>query len=156
MTNYDFHTQLSVGKEGEDFLDRFFADRYEITPATQAEQRMEIDRHFVNRESRDEFTVEYKTDPKASSTHNAFIETISVDTKGKPGWVSISAAHFLVYYVQGDEIIYVLRFTDLRKQLPYWAIRYPIKSVKNDGYRTWGLLVPLRELERLACQVFSV
>lgn len=156
MTTYDFQQQLAVGHDGEAFLDQFFSKDYIITPSTPEEQRMEIDRYFEHRQSGDRFAVEYKTDPKAQHTHNAFIETISVDTKGKAGWVSISAANYLIYYVPGDEVIYVLRFAILRRRLPYWAVRYPVKAVKNNGYQTWGLLVPLHELEKCAVIVYSV
>lgn len=156
MTTYDFHEQLKVGKQGEEFLDQYFGATYTITPATDEEQRMEIDRHFAPKNGSPPFTVEYKTDPKASKTHNAFIETISVDTRGKLGWIAMSAANYLIYYVTGDEIIYVLRFADLRRRLPYWAIRYPVRAVRNNGYQTWGIVVPLHELEQLACYVYSV
>ena len=156
MKPYDFQQQLAIGAQGEAFLDQFFAGRYVITPATDAEQRLGIDRHFVNRATNNAFTVEYKTDAIARKTHNAFIETISVDARGKSGWAYTSTAEFLAYYVPGDELIYVMRFADLRKRLADWALRYPVKSALNEGYKTTGLLVPLHELEVCAMQVYSV
>lgn len=156
MTTYDFNVQRAIGEEGEGFLDRFFEPRYIITPATRDEQRMDIDRHFEKRETGSAFTIEYKTDDLAKKYRNAFIETISVDTHGKPGWAVMSAADFLIYYVTGDEIIYVIRFADLRKRIPYWAFRYKPKDSQNKGYKTWGIPVPLHELERIACEVYTV
>lgn len=153
---YDFKDQLKIGAEGEAFLDEFFDRAYEITPATSEEQRLGIDRHFVNRETGNKLTVEYKTDEKAQKYHNAFVETISVDQRGKSDWAYTSHADRLIYYVVGDELIYVLHFIDLRKRLPEWAAKYPTGRAKNKGYWTYGLLVPLHEFERCAVRVFSV
>lgn len=153
---HDFQTQLAVGQEGERRLDAHFTTGYDITPATHVEQRQGIDRHFVNRVTGAASTVEYKTDLKAKRTHNAFIETISVDARGKSGWAYTSQANTLMYYIPGDELIYIIAFPTLRLRLPTWATRYPVKRALNEGYATYGLVVPLHELERIAVMVVSI
>lgn len=150
MTTYHFGEQKLIGEKGEAVLDGFFAQVYDITPATDAEQRKGIDRHFVNRATQTRMTVEYKTDAVANRTKRAFIETISVDARGRSGWAYTSSADWLIYFVPGAEIVYIIRFTDLRRCLPAWAFTYPVREALNDGYKTFGLIVPLRELEDIA------
>lgn len=153
---YHFRQQLASGEAGEQLLDAFFERAYEITPATAGEQRQGIDRHFINRRTGARFTVEYKSDSAARHTHNAFVETVSVDTHGKSGWAYTSQADWLAYYIPGDELVYLIRFEQLRQRLPGWAARFPTRYALNDGYKTYGLLVPLEEFERVAKYVWSL
>lgn len=153
MKPYDFQTQLAAGRKGEAFLDAFFAPSYAITKATEAEQRTEIDRWFIHRASGRRFSVEYKTDSLAGKTGNAFVETVSVDTRARSGWAYMSAAEILMYYLPEPETIYVLRMSNLRQHLPSW-LRYPTGKALNKGYWTHGLLVPLHEFERIAVKVY--
>jgi hypothetical protein len=148
MTTYDFEDQKAKGKQGERFLDEQLSKWFRITPSSEAEQRQEIDRWFER--DGDRWAVEYKTDAIAQRTHNAFVEMVSVDLAGKSGWAYTSKARWLIYYIPGDELIYVIEFERLRQELPRWAATYPFKSALNEGYRTWGLLVPLHEFERIA------
>jgi hypothetical protein len=154
-TRYDFMAQLARGARGEDVLDRLFRRWYALTPATQAEQRRGIDRHFVTPAGR-RLTVEYKTDWTAARTGNAFVETVSVDTAGTPGWAYTSQAAYLVYFIPPDGLVYVLTFAALRAQLRAWTQAYPTRAIPNTTYHTHGLLVPLREFEALAETVLSI
>lgn len=152
---YQFDRQLSIGEEGEAFLDGFFAAWFDIRRATREEQGLGIDRWFLDARGRRQ-SVEYKMDSAAARTGNAFIETVSVDTTGKPGWAYSSQARTLVYYIPPDGLIYVIRFRHLRVILPRWERDYPARAIPNNGYHTHGLLVPLNEIERLAVTVFSI
>ncbi|MEB2351838.1 MAG: hypothetical protein OZ924_10535 [Burkholderiaceae bacterium] len=171
---YQFDRQLSIGEEGEAFLDGFFAAWFHIRRATPVEQRQGIDRWFVDARGRRQ-SVEYKADSTAARTGNAFVETISVDITGKPGWAYSSQARTLAYYITGkpgwayssqartlayyippDGLIYIIRLRHLRVVLPRWERDYPTRAVSNAGYHTHGLLVPLHELERLAVTVFTI
>lgn len=137
-------------------LDRYFARWYRILAATPDEQREGIDRWFYALRRPRSFAIEYKTDWTASRTGNAFIETVSVDTRDRAGWAYTSAADLLLYYLPGRASIYVLALTALRYRLPFWTQQYPIREIPNDGYHTHGLLVPLDELARSAQRVLSV
>ncbi len=152
---YKFAEQKARGDTGEQFLDRWFAAEYEIRPTTQQGQRRGIDRIFVHRQTGRRLTVEYKTDYKAAQTGNAFVETISVDTAGKAGWAYSSAADYLIYYIPGDGLLYVLALESLRRELPRWMHDYPLRAAQNEGYATHGVLVPLREFEAHAEVVIS-
>ena len=153
---YNFDEQKARGSAGEQFLDRWFAGRYDIRPATRSEQQRGIDRIFTNRQTGRHLAVEYKTDYKAARTGNAFVETISVDTAGRAGWAYSSAADYLIYYSPDDGLIYVLALEVLRRELPRWVREYPHRAAPNEGYATHGVLVPLDEFERHAEAVISV
>lgn len=153
---YSFSNQFKQGTNGESALDRFFGDQFEITAVSRKLQRRGIDRIFRSRAGDNLLRVEYKTDYLAHKTGNAFIETVSVDSAGKRGWVHTSEADYLIYYVVEDLLIYVVAFTTLRRVLPGWLKRYPTKKAPNSGYFTHGLLVPLRELEEHAEAVISI
>lgn len=154
-TAYDFQQQLAIGEQHERRLDEFFSQwDIDIRPATADEQRRGIDRFFTHRPSKAVDAMEYKADDKAGRTGNAFIETVSVDVTGKPGWALASQARFLVYLVVEPEAIYLVSMRRLREALPRWRAAYPEVPAQNDGYRTLGLLVPLHELERVAVMVW--
>lgn len=152
---YDFTEQKKSGASGERYLDDFFSRWYAITPATEAQQRQGIDRHFTQRASGNISTVEYKTDWTAAHTGNAFIELISVDCRFVVGWAYSSCADILLYLVPAAAI-YVIRFAQLRLQLPFWTRRYEMRSVQNEGYRARGILVPLVDLAKVAQQVIAL
>lgn len=153
---YDFNQQLSRGQEGENLLDRYFAAKFEIQLVDRAGQRQGIDRVFKCRETGKVETIEYKTDSKAQYTHNAFIETVSVDSNKTPGWAFTTKADRVFYYVPGDELIYILDPLHLRELLPRWQKQYPIRAAKNETYKTFGVCVPLAELEACAIEVVSM
>lgn len=154
---YNMNWQLARGEDAERRLDRHFANRFHIAPATRAQQRQGIDRHFKPRRTVQNspgaaFTVEYKTDWTAARTGNAFIETVSVDSQGIPGWVYTSRADWLAYYVPGLHRVYLITFAALRARLPAWRHRHPpAPPIPNGSYNTLGILVPLNEFAR-TCQ----
>lgn len=169
MDAYSFRAKLSEGVAHEATLDRLFSRWYQIQrldpdapglPASQraicrAFQRRGIDRVFLSRGPdrtgyRTRSTVEYKADSTAAATGNAFVETVSVDTDDKPGWASYSCAQFLVYYVPPTGEVTVVPMPSLRAELAGWTATYPIRKVKNRGYHTHGILVPLDNLRALA------
>ena len=152
---YHFDEQLQQGEQGEAVLDGLFCHRFAVLPASRADQRRGIDRHYVSLDG-ERLAVEYKTDWTAARTGNAFVETVSVDTARKPGWALSSQADYLFYYIPPDGLVYILRFAILRARLPVWQRHCRTVRVPNDGYATHGLLVPLREFEALAEIVLSI
>ena len=157
MYIYTFPEQLRQGDRGEHALDVVFASDWIITGAIMAEQRQGIDRHFTHRMTGLELTIEYKTDYVAGRTHNAFLETVSVDKPvAKPGWAQTCSADYLFYYIPTDGLVYVLapgRIRHFVYHLARWCHPVP---VPNRDYHTWGFVVPLRSLERCAEDVVLV
>jgi hypothetical protein len=147
---YGFQERLVAGSAVEQWLDTYFGQWFRIKLATRWEQRLGIDRWFLERVGSNRWAVEYKADWTASRTGNVFIETISVDTKRIPGWAYTSQAHWLVYALPKTGEIYAVPMAQLRAQLESWSQRYPTRAVPNRGYHTHGLLVPLDMFKRLA------
>jgi hypothetical protein len=146
---YDFDEQLRKGEEGERALRDYFAEVGATTrPATRAEQRAGIDFLLLTPTGRE--SVEVKTDETAGHTHNAFIETISVDATARSGWAYTCTADWLAYYVPTDGVAYLIKPARLRTRLPRWLRTYPTRTALNAGYCTHGVVVPLVELERVA------
>jgi len=156
---YDFKAMLARGEAAERALDSFFAGRFDITnPSRQSEG---IDRVFAPRNGGRSFTVEYKTDWTAVKTHNAFIETVSVDKAEIQGWAHTSKAEWLIYYIpEPESVAYAIKFARLRDQLGRWISGYPHRTVSNekDGsrYNTIGVLVPLDEMEAVSKSVLDL
>lgn len=153
---YDFDEKLLEGKQYEKVLDAVFVKGFEIVDASEDDQRRGIDRWYTSRGSGERFAVEYKSDKTAGRTHNAFIETISVDPPGKPGWAFTSQAKYLLYFIPDDRLIYVIKFTKLRRRLERWQQEYQTKRIPNKGYDTVGLIVPLEEIEACSSAQASI
>lgn len=151
---YDMRQQLQQGEAAERFIDSMFCEEFEIRPASRDEQRQGIDRIYKRRKDGRELKIEYKADKTAASTNNAFVETVSVDTAGKPGWAYSCQADYILYYIVGVGPLYVLRPRDIRDKLEEWS-KYPSRQISNGTYKTHGILVPLEEFEELAVRVFS-
>lgn len=154
MVAYDFDTQKQAGEISERYLDEHFARWYNIQQATPVQQRQGIDRIFT-KPSGETLAIEYKTDWAAARTGNAFLELISVDCRFVVGWAYSSCADVLIYLVPASAI-YVIRFPQLRLQLPFWTRKYPLRSVQNAGYQARGILVPLTDFSQVAQQVIRV
>lgn len=152
---FDFQKQLTIGETFEQVLDEHFRLRYFVHPVARDEQRQGIDRWFASLDG-GKISVEYKSDSRAHQTGNAFIETVSVDTRDIPGWVYTSKADVLVYYLPVPRTYYMIDFVALREQLPAWEQRYRQVKVKNSDYYTMGLLVPLIELVEIAFEMGEV
>ena len=147
---YHFSTQQAQGDVGEQRIAAFCAPVYRVRWATRAEQRRGLDLVLTHRETGDVTTVEVKTDRTAGRTGNAFIETVSVDTAGRRGWLYTSTADYLAYYIPGPGHLYLVRLAALRNALAGRLSQYPERRIANNGYHTLGRLVPLAELRRVA------
>lgn len=149
MRLYSIREQLHQGEQVEDDLDEFFRRYYRVAHVGMSDQRRGIDRWFTDPQTRMTFPVEYKCDWLASDTGNAFIETISVDIVERPGWAISSEASWLVYALPQNGSYWTIPLHLLRRCLWRWSRRYNEVPVQNVGYLTWGLLVPIAELDDL-------
>lgn len=160
---HDFGKSLKRGMAGEAFLDRWFRDAYSIETAGLTIDRCGIDRFMINLRDRTRWSVQFKTDYKA--TRNAFVEVVSVDhdmdshepsdhPKNQPGWPFTCAAQMIVYLVPHFGLAWLIETATLREKIPAWRRRFELRPVLNEGrgscWRTWGLLVPLTEFATAA------
>ena len=106
-------------------------------------QRQGIDRIF--RRSGEPIKVEYKTDTKTAKTGNLFIETDNKGIHTKAGWLLASQAEIVVFYLPGLEKIVIFRLEEARSRLIEWQAKYSRKSIRNQGWTTYGYHVPLTE-----------
>jgi hypothetical protein len=150
ITEYSFQAQLGQGKRAEDFLDHYFARWFRIQPvALDTELRDGYDRIFTRKRDGEQLKIEYKADWQAADSKNAFIETISVYEERKLGWVYTSQADMLIYFVPPLGVIHMVPLGAIRFVLPGWKLRYREVHAPNEGYRTYGVLVPLAQMGRL-------
>lgn len=154
--------QFSTGKQVEAFLDDFFRRQgYTIKQTTRHQERVLClgDRVFTSPTGQ-VTGVEYKSGIQSKFTGNIFLETVSVDTFEKPGWVYTCQADFILYACLLNHKILVFRPADLRARID--ELKSKFKEVKtshgqNAGYNTHGVLVPLTWAETyLAEKVLEV
>jgi len=153
---FNFQEQLLVGQIGEDVIDSHLLNKYGM----KAEKvSPELDQLGVDRIIRGglgtTWSAEYKTDFVAGKTHNAFIETVSVDSSNKLGWSRTSIAQWILYYVPPDGLLYFLETTEVKKKIDEWCSKYRIAKAQNSGYFSHGVIVPLAELEAISFMVDS-
>lgn len=156
MSTYNFEEQLNIGLDGESNIDKFCVRWCYVYPAGMELQRMGIDRILINRETGTPITIEYKTDWTTFNTGNIFLETISVDTTNKPGWLYSSKAGVLVYYIPQTGKLYTVRFSKLRAYFIPRVDNYRKVSANNGTYNTWGILVPLNEFEKVCESINNI
>lgn len=146
MKSYSFTTQNSIGKQGEEMLDLWLKSKYRITDVSEAPYFQErcIDRILEKADGSTIF-VEYKFDQAARKTGNIFFETISIDSKGVPGWGWKTQADYLLTLVPDQEVI-VVRPATLRALM--WQERHSVqdKYIPNVGYQTVGCPIHLNKV----------
>lgn len=152
-------------KSGDDvarFLDSYFGAEYDIRPTTPQEERVLClgDRVYTNRAYGHNFYIEYKSGLQTSATGNIFLETVSVDTPCKPGWVYTCRADYLFYAALLNHKILVFRPGKLRAEIAELKIKFrEVKTGKgqNETYNTHGIIVPLEYAEKyLAGKVIRI
>lgn len=154
--------QWKSGEEVANFLDGYFRSHgWQIRPTTRHEERDLClgDRHFYWREY-SQWWVEYKSGIQTFYTGNVFLETISVDTQNKPGWVYTSQADILLYAAILNRKILLLKPRMLREKLNSLKSQFreaATNKQQNEGYNTHGLLVPLAYAEQfLATYIYHL
>mgnify|MGYP001582985356 FL=1 len=146
-----FEDSRAVEARWEGVLDAWLrADGRDVRPATMAEQWKGIDR-VVTDENGEVCGIEYKIDEVARRTGNIFVETVSNDNTGRPGWAYTSTARWIFYFIVPDRVLCLLT-ERLRAALPAWLRRFRLKSADNGDYRTVGVVVPIVEAEKVAEQ----
>ena len=153
--------QFIRGKKVEFFLDDFFEARGWQIEATSAHEERVLclgDRRFSRNGST--WLVEYKSGLQTEFTGNVFLETISVDTENKAGWVYTCRADAILYAALGNHKILVFSPPRLRAEIVGLKARFrevKTSNQQNRGYDTHGVIVPLEYAEEyLASQIIRV
>ena len=152
--------QFKRGKNVEAFLDEFFRFRgWSIEETTAHEERKLClgDRHFLKDETA--LLIEYKSGIQTYYSGNVFLETISVDSQNKLGWVYTCQADYIFYAALLNHKILVFKPQKLRDEIE--GLKTKFREVKtsnnqNKGYDTHGVIVPLDyAVQQLAEQVIE-
>lgn len=161
MTAFEQTPQWKSGQSVADFLDAYYrAKGWQVTPTTPHEERVLClgDRHF--RQAQIHLHVEYKSGLQTYSTGNIFLETVSVDSKGVPGWVYTCKADIILYAALLNKKILVFLPDQLRRHIETLKLRFRTAKTgkrQNQGYDTHGVLVPLAYAESaLATKVIQL
>lgn len=146
--------QWQEGMQVEAFLDKYLtAHGWTVIRATpQQERLMCLGDRRIEKADRS-LWVEYKSGVQTFYTGNVFLETVSVDTASKPGWLYTCKADYLLYACVLNGCILVFKPEHLRSILSELKGKYPEKSTnhgQNDGYRTHGLCIPLDQAKQYA------
>lgn len=151
--------QFKSGMKVEDFLDRYFSTQFEIKRTTKHQERTLCLGDRIYKDSEKSFFVEYKSGIQTHYTGNVFLETISVDTPCKPGWVYTCQADFILYAALLDGLILVFKPKNLRQQIAGLKIKFPEKPTnkgQNKGYNTHGVIIPLDHAKTLAQKIINL
>ena len=142
MKTYNFDTQLKLGQGYEkDIFEHLKKDNWIIDIGDRSFQQQGID--CIISKGDLTYSIEIKSDTRASKTGNLFIETISVDRQNKKGWAYTTQSDFIFYYLPIDLIVYILSSKWVKASVKKWESIYPKRTIKNQGYNTVGLLIPL-------------
>jgi len=143
--------QFRAGKLVEFLLDDYFRGRgWTVRILTASEERglKKGDRELTHAE-RQPLLVEYKSGIQTLDTRNLYLETISVDRTGTPGWVYTCRADLLLYTIPNawDFIHWhalIFRPAVLRGAIAELERRHPARPThdQNRGYKTHGVVVP--------------
>lgn len=144
--------QFKSGDDVAQYLDGYFSDLYNIRPTTPHEERVLClgDRLYTSKADGNSFYVEYKSGRQTYFTGNIFLETVSVDTPCKPGWVYTCQAGFIFYAALLNYRILIFRPDHLRIHIADLKTKFKeVKTSKgqNEGYNTHGVIVPLEYAE---------
>lgn len=143
--------QFRQGKSVEETLDRYFSrSGWSVRILSPREERQQClgDRELTRGSER--WFVEYKSGIQSHYTGNCFLETISVDTTGRLGWVFTSHADFIIYACLLDHKLLTFSPGHLRARIEDLKTRFPTVATsrgQNEGYRTWGVIVPMAVAE---------
>lgn len=131
----------------EAFLDQYFtAAGWHVERTSQYEERTLYrgDRRLIRNDQT--IWIEYKSGIQTFYTGNVFLETISVDTANKPGWVHTCTADAIVYAALLNKRLLLFRPDALRARIDDLTRRFRVVKTskgQNASYNTHGVIVPL-------------
>ncbi|NES17568.1 MAG: hypothetical protein F6K41_01100 [Symploca sp. SIO3E6] len=153
---YDFQAQHKIGKQGEQFIDRWLKKNYKVTDVSDipSYQKAGIDR-IIGRKDGTTVTVEYKFDVAAKRTGNIFFETVAVDIQSTPGWGWTSQADYWIFLIPEQEII-IVQPGKLRALVWQQQKVLKEKTVPNKNYNTLGVPVSVSDVKKIAYQIYRL
>ena len=140
-----------IGDRCEKILDTFFTGKgLSVKKVGEETDRLGIDRIFEN-SSGMKYSVEYKSDLKAKTTGNFFVELRQRNEND--GWAYSCISQRLVLYIPGRNEVYILRTERLKDNISAWNDR---KSNKTEDQLLKGLTESLDALRAMPENIVNV
>lgn len=160
LTEHKWNDSFTRGRMFEEhFREIFQAKGMMVIAVAKDLQDLGIDFLMTGRSGK-RMSVELKSDERATETGNAFLELVSMSSSDgwpdKPGWMYTSIAQVLAYYLPLDGRVLFLDMADLKLSLGDFVGRYSIRHTSNGWYRSKGVVMPLKDLERRAFEIHTV
>lgn len=153
MRQHDFVERLAYSERAshEPFWDAVYRKAFHNMvnhmpcPGDAASQRMGIDRLVFLANGK---TVAIDEKKREGVYGDIYLEYISVDTNNTPGWIEKDLAiDYLAYAFMPIQRVYLFPWDVLRRAwLRFgnrWKAVYACRSAQNNGYKTWGVCVPI-------------
>lgn len=145
--------QFKQGMSVETWLDTYFSNHgFKIKRTTpEQERKLCLGDRIYSKGMTTKF-VEYKSGIQTFYTGNIFLETVSVDTQNKPGWVYTCKASWVIYAALLNKTILWFDPVYLRSIIETLKTKHRVVSThaQNATYKTWGVIVPLEKAKKLA------
>lgn len=151
---HNFKDNCKQGADDAEAVVKYLSNNWEVYPASHKDEYRGID-YWIQHKRCDKYflSIEVKSDRKASSTGNAFIETIQDVEDDRLGWAYYCEADFIFYYLPLRGSVIIVSPDKLRKHLVEDWTGYKTVNVDTSYYgtefTTQGKLIPLHELRRI-------
>jgi hypothetical protein len=145
-----FEVKKAEGERYEKIIDRFYSRRFgvRIEQVSMELQMLGIDRIVTDPGTGERWSLEIKTDFRASQTGNFFIEICTNDITGRKGWAWTSCAQELALFVPDMHTLYITEMRSIKKLLPNWLARFQTKTANNGNHSSKGAVVPIEAFVR--------
>lgn len=137
---FDFNEQLSAGQRGEELFLKNHPD-IERTDGRKGD--------FIGETGK---LIELKTESRASTTENMFVERWSdvyLKKNGGPWQARDNGAHYLVQLFTPDKVALWFPVQALLEYLEANEKKYRLHHIRNKGWTGGGYAVPQKELAHL-------
>lgn len=141
-----FAESLAIEARWAPALDRWLGQYYRVVRSSLDDDRAGVDR-WLTRPDGSVVGVDYKIDVRSAETGRYFVELISNDERGSPGWaVKPSRATFILFFTPPRDVV-VVDLDRLRAAVEIWKDQYRRRAAANKTYQTIGICVPRAEVE---------
>jgi hypothetical protein len=143
---HSFQESLAKEKNYNVFIDDYFRNHgYTVKTTEKILDLAGIDRIFEHNKTKHQMSVEYKTDHRAGTTGNFFVEVTVAEQKG---WFYTCLSQVIIVYVPTFDKVYWLDFLKLKRAIinTHKDTPFKIATCQNKDYSSTGLLIPLEGL----------
>ncbi|MCK8514878.1 hypothetical protein M0534_00840 [Methylonatrum kenyense] len=146
-----FYNNNKVGKQAEKAVRVWLEGKgWKVIDASNHRFFQQSGVDFVAERKSTTYLLEVKSDPHPPKC--VFLEYISNDEKGSPGWLETTSADRIFYYFRNYNRAVIFDPTNARDIITQWEYPAACAETTINGkviYRSWGYIVPVDDLEIL-------